>query len=151
MVRRIGFGDGSGDRAAPVRRRGEAPQPAPEAADEAARRRAEWHKREAKAAHKPAPSPSAAPGPWIEAAEEPEPRRRRKGLSIGKLIILGFLWTILIRWSLASYGGIESALTTWRAAADGHVDPITALFPAILPLAVGIFVTQLILGRRKRQ
>lgn len=153
MARRIGFGDSDEDRMAPVRRRGEAPME-PATPSEAARRRDEREKTLAKSKARAPSAPKAGRRPWGQAAPrsaEPaaaEPRRR--GFSIGKTIFLVFFWFVLVRWALASYGGVQGAVETLRAVANGWVDPIPALFPLIMPLAVGLFVTGLVTSRGKK-
>lgn len=148
MVRRIGFGNEERSSTPSVQRRGVATTaPVPIAVGA-----------------KPARPAQKSTSPW--GAEKRVARDRERaaqttssaadapsvgGLSTGKLVVLAFLWVILIRWSLASYGGVEMAIATIRAALDGYIEPMSALFPAIMPLVVGLFVTSLILGRKKKK
>ena len=159
MVRRIGFGDGGGESSEAVRRRG-GRRMLDHGANRGARRRS--------TRETPPPAPEAAAssehedraGPWgeerIEAPREAASQAadgpsRRDGVGLGKLIILVFLWTVFIGWGVSAYGGLAEAIWTFQAALNGYVDPVAALAPAAIPLIMGFFATNLILGRRRKK
>lgn len=144
MVRRVGFGDGDGDRAPAVRRRGERREAAPESGDPRADRTADRSEQDRPAA-----------GPWGARAEDAprqtpsasEARRAKSGISIAPLIMLAFVWIFILNLLDEVYGGVEGLLWRLQDLASGRLDAAETLAP-LAPASVFALIATLFLLRR---